>query len=521
MGEGRMMNRRFFVRAVGAGVAVAAFDGASGAWASVEAGSVGGAGRAGSGGGAGAEGEGADEAVAGVARGGLAGVPRLDGRLLVDPADLTAFSDDFGHIVHRTPLAVLEPGSVADVAAMVAFCGPRRIPVAARGQGHQTDGSAQVSGGLVIDMSPLDTISVDPVARTATVGAGAVWSALLTASLAHGLTPPVFTDYIELSIGGTLSAGGFGGATHHYGAQVDNVVELEVVTGLGEVVSCSPTRHADLFHAALAGLGQVGVITRATVSLLPAPASARQYTLTYPSLAAMTAAQRRAVRDGRFNWLEGAINAVPGGGWQYELEGTAYYDGTPPDDQALIGDLGYQGAPEIVDFGYFDFVNDLAPAIEYLKSSGEWYDPHPWLNIFLPDDATDAYVAGIVDKLTVADIGASGVVLLYPVLTEKLARTPLLRVPESEVAFLFTLLRTASPDGGALPAAAMLEENRQLYVQAQALGGTQYPVGSIPMTGHDWRVQYGDQWQRFSVAKRRFDPHGILAPGQGIFGPVG
>ena len=130
-------------------------------------------------------------------------------------------------------------------------------------------------------------------------------------------------------------------------------------------------------------------------------------------------------------------------------------------------------------------------------------------------------MAGIVDRLTVADIGASGVVLLYPVPTAKLAGTPLLRVPDSELAFLFTLLRTAAPDTGALPAATMLAANRALYLQSQAFGGTQYPVGSIPMTGHDWRVQYGDQWQRFSEAKRRYDPHGILAPGQGIFGPVG
>jgi FAD/FMN-containing dehydrogenase len=483
------LSRRFFVRAVGAGALVTAFDGTSQAWAS-----------------AGGE-------------SGLDRVPHLDGRLLTGAADLAAFEDDFGHLVHRTPLAVLEPGSVADVARLIEFCGPRRIPVAARGQGHQTDGQAQVSGGLVIDMSPLNAITVDPVAKTATAGAGAVWSAVLTASLAHGLTPPVFTDYVELSIGGTLSAGGLGGAAHHHGAQVDNVVELEVVTGTGEIVGCSRTRNADLFHAALAGLGQVGVITRATLALVHAPASARKYTLGYPTVAAMTAAQRRAVRDGRFGWLEGSMSALPGGGWSYALEGTAYYDGAPPDDNALIGDLGYEGAPQIDNFTYADYVNDLAPLVVFLKSTGEWYDPHVWLDLFLPDADTDAYVTSVMDSLTAADIGASGVVLLYPVPTAKL-RTPLLRVPDSELMFLFSVLRTAAPDAGAVSAASMVEGNRELYLEAQAFGGTQYPVGTIPMTGHDWRVQYGDQWQRFSAAKHRFDPHAILAPGQGIFGPA-
>ena len=490
----RELSRRGFVRAVGSGavgmgVLVTGFDNAARAWASAAASGHGGE---------------------------FDHVPPLDGRLLLGSADLAPFEDDFGHIVHRVPGAVLEPGSVRDIAAMIEFCGPRRIPVAARGQGHQTFGQAQVSGGLVIDMSTLASITVDPVARTATVGAGAVWSALLTASLAHGLTPPVFTDYIELSIGGTLSVGGMGGTTQHFGAQVDNVIELEVVTGTGEVVVCSAARCADLFHAALAGLGQVGVITRATVPLVPAPASARQYTLTYPSVAALAAAQRTVVRDGRFNWLEGAANAVTGGGWQFVLEGTAYYDGTPPDDQALIGDLGYEGTAQIQDFTYADYVNDLALAVAFLKSTGEWYDPHPWLNLFLPDAAADAYVTSVMNQLTLADIGASGVVLLYPVPTVKL-HAPLLRTPDSELTFLFAVLRTAAPDTDALPTAAMLDANRALYLEAQALGGTQYPVSSIPMTNHDWRIQYGDAWRFFSAAKHRYDPHGILAPGQGIF----
>jgi FAD/FMN-containing dehydrogenase len=222
------------------------------------------------------------------------------------------------------------------------------------------------------------------------------------------------------------------------------------------------------------------------------------------------------VRDGRFDWLEGAVNAVTGGGWAYELEGAVYYDTTPPDDAALIGDLGYEGTPQIGDFTYAAFVDDLAPAVAFLESTGEWYDPHPWLNVFLPDAATDDLVTSVIADLTLADVGASGVVLLYPVPTARL-REPLLRVPEGELTFLFTLLRTASPDTGALPAATMLTANRDLYLRVKRLGGTQYPVGSIPMTAADWRAQYGDAWPAFVAAKHRYDPHGILTPGQGVF----
>ncbi|NUR28842.1 MAG: FAD-linked oxidase, partial [Catenulispora sp.] len=196
--------------------------------------------------------------------------------------------------------------------------------------------------------------------------------------------------------------------------------------------------------------------------------------------------------------------------------GAVYYDTVAPDDQAVIGDLGSVGTPEIEEFDYQGFVDDLAPLIAYLKSTGEWFDPHPWFDMFLPDDATEDYVTTTLTGLTTADIGASGVILLYPVPTSRL-RAPLLRLPDSELTFLLAILRTASPDAGARPAAEMLTANRDLYLKAQALGGTVYPSGSIPMTAEDWRWHYGDQWSAFRTAKRRFDPHGILTPGQQIF----
>jgi len=338
----------------------------------------------------------------------FAHLPPLDGVLLFDDADLAAAGDDFGHILHHRPRAVLQPGSIEDVAAMVRFCHAHRLAVAARGAGHATYGQAQVANGLVIEMGTLNTIRV--AGDRVVAEAGARWSALLAAALPHGLTPPVLTDYLELSIGGTLSVGGFGGASHHYGAQVDNVLELEVVTGTGRRVACSPLRQPGLFHAVLAGLGQCAILVRATLRLLPAPAAVRHYILFYPSVSALTADQRRVVSDGRFSFVEGEAQATPASGWQYFLEAAAFYDTTPPDDTVLIGDLSHErGTEQIADLGYFDFLNRLAPAVAFLESTGEWYDPHPWWNVFLPDSGTDTFVTSVMAGLVPADIGASGV----------------------------------------------------------------------------------------------------------------
>jgi FAD/FMN-containing dehydrogenase len=445
-------------------------------------------------------------------------VPHLKGKLLFDDADLVAASDDFGHIVHRKPWAVLQPGDVDDVVAMVRFCDEQRITVAARGEGHGTYGQAQAAGGLVIEMATLDAITVGT--DTVAVQAGARWSAVLQATLAHQLTPPVLADYLELSVGGTLSVGGIGGMSPHFGAQVDNVVELEVVTGGGDRVVCSAGRHPDLFHAALAGLGQCAVLVRATLRLVPAPSQVRHYILYYPSVDALTADQRLVQADGRFSFVEGEAQLNPDGpGWLYYLEAGAYFDSVPPDDQALIGDLHYErGTEQIGTLRYYDFLDRLAPAVAFLESTGEWYDPHPWWNMFLPGSATDGFVSGVMAQLAEADIGASGVILLYPVRRE-LLRMPLLRVPDEPVIFLFSVLRTAAPDlGGALSASAMVQDNRALFERARDLGGQEYPIGSIPMTPGDWRRHFGPQWPFLVAARRRYDPRGILTPGQGIFG---
>jgi FAD/FMN-containing dehydrogenase len=441
----------------------------------------------------------------------------VKGQLLLSGPAITDAADDFGHIVHHRPWAVLRPGDVDDVVAMVRFCREQGISVAARGQGHATYGQAQVAGGLVIETATLDAISVGT--GTVTVQGGARWSSVLQATLAHGLTPPVLTDYLELSVGGTLSVGGVGGQSPHFGAQVDNVLELEVVTGAGERLVCSPTHHADLFSAVLAGLGQCAILVRATLRLVPAPAQVRHYVLYYPSVDALTADQRLVQADGRFSFVEGEATLNPDGpGWLYYLEAGAYYDSAPPDDNALIGDLHYErGTEQITSLDYYGFLDRLAPAVAFLESTGEWYDPHPWWNMFLPDSATDSFVSGLMARLTEADIGASGVILLYP-LRRRVLRTPLLRVPDEPVVFLFSVLRTAAPDtGGALSAEEMVGDNRALFEQVRRLGGYQYPIGSIPVTAGDWRQHFGPEWEILAAARRHYDPDGILTPGQGIF----
>ncbi len=436
-------------------------------------------------------------------------VPGLDGELVTDEASRTEAADDYGNIVHRMPVAVLRPGSVQDIVKMVRFANAHRLQVAMRGQGHSTFGQAQVRAGVVIDSRTLATIH--PIGSDrAVVDAGVQWLDLIQATLAEGRTPPVATDYLGLSVGGTLSVGGIGGASSHFGMQVDNVLALEVVTGDGRLLTCSPSVRPELFHTVLGGLGQFAIIVRATVKLVRAETTARVYNLFYADLESMTAAQRTALADRRFSYLEGQLIPAEGGGWQYMLEGVEYY--TPPstpDDAALMAGLDPVSS-QISDLPYFAWLNRIYELVEQLKALNL---PGPWINVFLPDQATDAYVADVLATTPPPDAG--GVMLLYPVPNELIDR-PLVRLPNSPVVFLLAILRAVSPPNDA-DVQRLLAVNRALYDKARALGGTHYPVGAIPLTPADWRAHYGPRYADVVLAKARFDPKHVLTPGQGIF----
>ncbi|MGL5878700.1 MAG: FAD-binding protein, partial [Xenococcaceae cyanobacterium] len=181
---------------------------------------------------------------------------------------------------------------------------------------------------------------------------------------------------------------------------------------------------------------------------------------------------------------------------------------------SLLTGLSYiQGTQQIEDKSFFDFANRLAPTVAFLKESGVWFYPHPWLDLFVPGTAVNGFVGEIVSNLTLADTG-QGPVLLYPVATDRLT-LPLFRVPDEEVVFLFAILRTAPPDASAI--AKMLADNRTFFERNRDSGGYRYPIDAVPFSQADWRQHFYPVWGRLVSAKRRYDPDNLLTPSQGIF----
>lgn len=426
--------------------------------------------------------------------------------------------DDFGKIMRRTPRTVVHPQSVDEV---VAALRDGALPVAAQGCRHSTYGQAQSPDGMVIDLRGLTAVH-EMGQDHVVVDAGMTWRELLAVTVPAGLTPPVLPDYLGLSVGGTLAAGGVGGTSFRYGAQVDNVLELEVVTGTGAVLTCSATERADLFDAVRAGFGRCGIITKARLRLVPAPAVVRKYTAGYGDVRSLTGALRRLVADGRANGTVEAkahhvsAQAYPaeGGGWRYEIEAVVYghdaESGTAAPGGHGLDDVPAGLSPSAVeDMDYLDFADQMQPGVAELQAMGEWDRPHPWVCMFLPDSRADAVVERTMEALTPDDIGLSGVVLINPHRRDQM-RAPLLRLPDEPVMFLFCLLRTASP--GAASVETMVAANRALYEEASAVGGTRYPIDAVPFTEADWVAHFGTALDGLRTAKRQYDPDGRLAP---------
>lgn len=277
---------------------------------------------------------------------------------------------DFGGVVSGAPAQVVRPASAAEVAIAVGEAAGRGLRVAARGCGHSTYGQALCPGGVVLDMRGLAAVrEVTPDRVVAE--AGATWREVLAATLPHGRTPPVLTDYLDLTVGGTLSAGGIGGTSWRDGAQTDHVLELEVVTGTGEIVRCSPEMRPELFDAVRAGLGRCGVIVAATFALVGAPRRVVTGKASYGGVAELLAAQRRLAEEHAADDIAGQAKLAIAGQWRFEVTATGF-------DRDVPGEF----AAEELEF--LEFADRMRPDVAELVALGEWDRPHPWAVFFIP-----------------------------------------------------------------------------------------------------------------------------------------
>ncbi|KAL1309405.1 hypothetical protein HN51_052092 [Arachis hypogaea] len=482
----------------------------------------------------------------------------LQSQLSVDNSEVEAASVDFGMLDKGEPLAVMHPGSADDIAQLVRAAYEGGFSVSARGHGHSINGQGLIkrgTKGVVIDMGSKKGVGGGPPAPSVCekgmyvdVWGGELWINVLKATLQYGLAPMSWTDYLYLSVGGTLSNAGISGQAFHHGPQISNVHQLDVVTGKGEVLTCSEESNSELFHAVLGGLGQFGIITRARIALEPAPQRVRWIRVLYSNFAKFTKDQEYLIsvegNKERLDYIEGfvivdeglinnwrssffspsnpvkisSLNKNADGGVLYCLEFTKNYhqhqaDSIDQEIEALLIKLDFIPASVFTtDLPYVDFLDRVHKAELKLRSKGLWEVPHPWLNLFVPKsrivDFDKGVFKGILGNKT------SGPILIYPMNKDKWDQRNSVVTPEEDVFYLVAFLRSALDDEAL---EYLNDQNRRIleFCNDAEINAKQY----LPhyTTQQEWMDHFGDRWDQFYSRKMQFDPRRILATGQRIF----
>lgn len=434
----------------------------------------------------------------------------IEGEVSAEPEVLERYALDFGRIVRRIPAVVVRPRDAAEVARVVRYAHAQAVPVSSRGMGHSQRGQSLSHQGIVLDMRALAHIDdITPDAETFVSQPGALWSEVVAASTAQGLTPPVLTGYPYASVGGTHAAGGWGTASGRYGAQIDNCEALEVVTGTGELVRCDREHAPDLFHHVLGGMGQFGIMTRIQHRLRRYLPQTRRYILEYEDLGAFLEDNRRLAERHHADALDSTLHQ--------RLEGKSVrWTGTIQVcvEAADLGDLDegwhlsglrFNRQLDSVDEPTSRFVAQ-AHIPEKSPQPGEAF---PWMVTFLPWSRLQPFLEMCFSRVPPMALGgANGPIHVYPA-RQRVTQMPMLRVPDEPMMALLSICPTVRETS--LPVVmALMSKLSDASLEA---GGRRHLGTWVHFDQPRWRMQFGEAWPQINQVKHRYDPKGLLNPG--------
>jgi FAD/FMN-containing dehydrogenase len=196
-------------------------------------------------------------------RGGLRGAVCLPGEAGYDEARTI-----WNAMIDKRPAAVVRAAGASDVLQTVRLAAQHRLVLSVRSGGHNIAGNAVCDGGLMLDLSRMTSVRVDPKTRTARVEPGARLADLDKETQAFALATPLGINSTT-GVAGLTLGGGFGWLSRKLGLTVDNLLSADVVTAAGELVRASETDHPDLFWAVRGGGGNFGVVTSFEFRLHP------------------------------------------------------------------------------------------------------------------------------------------------------------------------------------------------------------------------------------------------------------
>jgi FAD/FMN-containing dehydrogenase len=422
----------------------------------------------------------------------------------------------YNAMIDKHPALIAQCSNVADVIAAVNFARDNDIIVAIRGGGHNGPGLGTVDDGLVIDLSPMNGVRIEPAARTARVEGGAQLGELHHATHAFGLATP--SGIISTTgVGGITLGGGIGHLTRQLGLSIDNLLEADVVLADGSFVTANEKEDADLFWALRGGGGNFGVVTSFLFKLHPI-STVYGGPMLWPL--ERSAEVLRWYRDfivqapdalnGFFAFITVASTApFPEELWNQKMCGVVWcYTGDTPEE--VFAPIRAQFGPPAL-----DWVGPIPrPALETMfdglyPPGDQWY----WKADFvkeIPDEAVDIHVAYAEQLPT-----WKSTMHLYPI--DGVAG----RVAKDATAWNYRDAKWGMVMVGVSPDPA---DNERMIDWARSYWSALHPysaggayVNMMMEEGQDRvRAAYGEHYDRLAAIKRTYDPGNLFRVNQNI-----
>jgi FAD/FMN-containing dehydrogenase len=413
--------------------------------------------------------------------------------------------------VDRRPAAIVRPLTADDVAAVVEYARTGGVELAVRSGGHSAAGHGTSEGGIVLDLVRLKALELDVDARAATAETGLTAGEVTAAAAAHRLAVP-FGDAAVVGIGGLTLGGGVGYLVRKHGLTIDSLLEAELVTADGKLLTVDADRHPDLFWAIRGGGGNFGVAVRfryrlhsvesATGGLIVLPAT--------PEVLAEFAAIAAAAPD-ELSTIANVLPAPPLPFLPSEHHGR-------PVVMAMVLHVGSseEGSRALAPFRALGPIVDLVRPVGYEEMFPTENRPVPLAatrTMFL--DTIDTAVAGeLLDRLRAST--AQMTALQLRVLGGAVGRVPAAatafahrrRGAIANVAAIYS-----NPDD-----ASVHEEWAAGAVAALRQGDDGAYVNFLGDEGEDRvRAAYpGDTWDRLVAVKQRYDPGNLFHLNQNV-----
>ena len=426
----------------------------------------------------------------------------------------------YNGMIDKRPRLIARCVDVADVIAAVNFGREQRLLIAIRGGGHNGPGLGSVDDGLVIDLSLMKSVRVDPGSQTVRVGPGCTSGDVDHATHAFGLAVP-FGIVSSTGVAGLTLGGGTGYLTRQYGLTIDNLLEADVVLANGSFVTASKDQHPDLFWALRGGGGNFGVVTSFLFQAHPVD-------MVYAGpifweAAPHASAVMRAYRDflptappqlGIFVGLKmvPATDPFPRDYWgKHACAIIGAYNGPAADgERAMAPLLGALPAPIFNWMGEMPFPAINALFDPFFPKGLQWY----WKGDFvktLPDEAIDVHIAQ-----SAAAPSALSLMHLYPI--DGAVR----RVPGNATAWsardaTFSMV-IAAIDSDPARADALKAWGRGYWkaVHPFNLEGAYVNFMMDDEASDRLQATYGENFARLAYAKATYDPHNLFRVNQNI-----